>query len=218
MSATTEALTTIPARGMTLWAIDEELQVLMEQAQLEEEEAGAVTPETMQALQVYFQAALTKVDNIAGFLKLEKVLEPAYKAEKQRLEARWSAYRNGFERCKEMMLEFLRARGETKIKGGLNTIARQANSQASLVIEDPAAIPQTYQRMTLTIKTDVWDLMMRRYKDSQESLIELRSFFNALTNVSTQPFVDEPAVRAALQEGLEVAGAELKFGEHIRVR
>ena len=74
-------------------------------------------------MQLYLQAAVTKVDKIAGFLKLEKMLEPAYKEEKRRLEARWSAYQNGFDRCKAMLLEFLRSRGEKRIKGQTNTIA-----------------------------------------------------------------------------------------------
>ena len=50
MSTPTEALATIPAQSMTLWAIDEELQLLMEQAREEEEETGAVMPETLEAL------------------------------------------------------------------------------------------------------------------------------------------------------------------------
>jgi len=211
-------------RTQSLWDIDEQLQLLMEQAQWEESEAGAVTPETMEALKTYFAAAVQKVDRIAEFLKAQEALDRMRKDERKRLDERGKIEQSKYTRCLAMLQGFLEARGITQIKGKLNTISLCNNAQPSLKITDDKQVPEEFQRVCITVKRDWWDKWVQAQElghdfvefDTLQRTLAV-DLAKSMTDVS-DPFIDEAAVKERLIEGTLVPGADLILGKHVRVR
>lgn len=189
------------ARSMSLFDLDAELQALMDKAQEEEEDLGAVSEYTTLEIQRYFEATVQKVDRVAEFIKACKQTDELKKAEKHRLDERGRVALNAKSRVEEMLKGFMLERGITKVKGKLNAITLCPNSQPALKVSNPQAVPYPFRGVKLDIPLQLW-----------ESLAE------QLPGVRPEEYIDEPKVKRALMAGEEVPGAELVNGYHVRIR
>lgn len=196
--------TTQPAAtaSMSLWEIDAELQRLAIAASEEVDATGSMSPETKAALDTYCAAMAVKADRIAEWMKHQKTEVAELKEEKDRVAALYKAEENALERFKAYFVEFCEARGIFEVKGKLNRLKIQNNSQDSLKIEDPMSLPDQYTMVTVKLPTD---------------------FF--LAHQSELPIIGKPseiepngaAIRAALCTATEVKGCEMKRGRHVRI-
>jgi hypothetical protein len=202
------------ASEMTLFALDESLCLLMESAfEMAAENNGEITDELRQALLDYFEAFGTKVDNIANYIKSQENEARNAKVEIDRLQSRLAAAENRVDRLKGLLKYFMETRDLRGMKGRLNTISLRKNSQDSLVMDRPDALPAEYWRVSLTIGVpELQELVSHLPEDHP-----LRPRLAVEGNGSMKPEPDNSKLRSALASGVPIQGAELRRGQHIRL-
>ena len=79
--------------------------------------------------------------------------------EAERLEARKKAAEGRLDRLKDMLLAFMLSRGLKKLEGEKAAIGLQANSMASLVIDDPLQIGECFFESSIRLtKTELQEI------------------------------------------------------------
>src|ERR1022692_1291933 len=97
---------------------------------------GEISEGTKTALATYAEAFGYKVDRIANYLKAQKAEAELAQREAERFQARHKAAENREKRLKQMLVWFMISRHTQKLRGSMNTISLQANSAASLTIQE----------------------------------------------------------------------------------
>jgi hypothetical protein len=201
---------------MSLFQLDETLSLLMESA-TEEAPAnnGEIPDELRQALLDYCEAFGAKVDNIANYIKAQEGEARNAKIEIERLQARQAAAENRIERLKNLLKYFMDTRGLRSMKGRLNTISLRRNSQDSLILEAPDGngIPSEFCKLFLTIAFSDWEEMVAHLPEDHDLRARLASDANAFGK--REP--DNAKLRAAIQSGRSIPGAQLRRGQHVRL-
>ena len=200
------------ASDMTLFELDETLCLLMESAtEAADGNDGEIPDELRCALLDYCQAFGTKVDNIANYIKSQENYARNAKCEVDRLQSRALAADRKVERLKGLVKYFMHARNLRSLKGRLNSISLRNNSQDSLIIDRPDAIPAEYCRVSVTIGLAEWQELLNRLPEEHQ----LRARFGAQGSITQEP--DNAKLRSALASGVEIQGVELRRGQHIRL-
>jgi hypothetical protein len=202
------------ASEMTLFEIDESLASLMESAnEAAAENNGEIPEELRQALLDYCEAFGAKVDNIANYIKSQECEARNAKAEIDRLQARQTAAENRVERLKSLVKYFMETRSLRSMKGRLNTISLRKNSQDSLVVDRPDAIPSEYWRASFTVALTELQELLAHLPEAHPLRARLTPDINGLAK--REP--DNAKLRFALVSGVTIQGAELRRGQHIRL-
>ena len=202
------------ASEMTIFTLDESLCLLMESAaEVAAENNGEIPDELRQALLDYFEAFGTKVDNIANYIKSQENQARNAKAEIDRLQSRLAAAENRIDRLKGLLKYFMETRNLRGMKGRLNTISLRKNSQDTLILDKPDAVPAEYWRVSLTIGVpELQELLSHLSEDHP-----LRARLAVDGNASMKCEPDSSKLRSALASGIPVQGAELRRGQHVRL-
>ena len=202
------------ASEMTLFALDESLCLLMESAtEMAAENNGEIPDELRQALLDYFEAFGTKVDNIANYIKSQENEARNAKVEIDRLQSRLAAAENRVDRLKGLLKYFMETRNLRGMKGRLNTISLRKNSQDSLILDKPDAVPAEYWRVSLTIGVPELQELLNHLPEDHP----LRARLAVEGNGSMKREPDNSKLRSALASGVPIQGAELRRGQHIRL-
>ena len=202
------------ASDMTLFELDETLCLLMESAtEAAEANNGEIPEELRAALLDYCEAFGVKVDNIANYIKSQENDARNARREIDRLQSRATSAENKVERLKGLVKYFVQTRNLRSLKGRLNTISLRNNSQDSLVINRPDAIPSEYWRVSLTIGLTEWQDLLNSLPEQHH----LRTRFGAQDGGSITQEPDNAKLRGALASGTRIQGAELRRGQHIRL-
>ena len=135
------------AETNSLFEIDTELDLLIEEIELEAEAGGQPSEEPVARFQQFCAAHGDKVDRIGRFVRTMEVREQFCRNEAMRLGERARAAAGKVERTKNMVLYYLLSRNLQKIEGQQFTLRAQKNSQDSVKIIDQAAIPKCYCRI-----------------------------------------------------------------------
>src|SRR5713226_1095705 len=145
------------ARGLSMFEIDEALDALVEAAEQEDEaNRGEISDDIKTALATYAEALGYKVDRIANYLKAQKAEAEVAQREAERFHARYRAAENREKRLKQMLVWFMISRNTQKLRGALNTISLQANSQPSLAIQETTHIPDSFYRAKVELTWPEW--------------------------------------------------------------
>jgi len=202
------------AAEMTLFALDESLTLLMESAtEMAAENNGEISDELRQALLDYFEAFGTKVDNIANYIKSQENEVRNAKVEIDRLRSRLAAAENRIDRLKGLLKYFMETRNLRSMKGRLNTISLRKNSQDSLIVDRPDAVPAEYWRVSLTIGAPELQELLDHLPEQHH----LRARLTAGDPAAVQREPDNSKLRSALASGVTIQGAELRRGQHVRL-
>ena len=202
------------ASEMTLFALDESLSLLMESAtEMAAENNGEIPDDLRQALLDYFDAFGTKVDNIANYIKSQENEARNAKIEINRLQARLAAAENRIDRLKGLLKYFMETRNLRSMKGRLNTISLRKNSQDSLIVDRPDAVPAEYWRVSLTIGAPELQELLDHLPEQHN----LRARLTAGDPAAVQREPDNSKLRSALASGATIQGAELRRGQHVRL-
>ena len=202
------------ASEMTLFELDESLCLLMESAtQTAGENNGEIPDELRQALLDYFDAFGTKVDNIANYIKSQENEARNAKVEIDRLRSRLAAAENRIDRLKGLLKYFMETRNLRSMKGRLNTISLRKNSQDSLIVDRPDAVPAEYWRVSLTIGAPELQELLDHLPEQHH----LRARLAAGDPAAVQREPDNSKLRSALASGATIQGAELRRGQHVRL-
>lgn len=202
------------ASEMTLFALDEGLCLLMESAaEMAAENHGEIPEELRRALLDYFEAFGTKVDNIANYIKSQENDARNAKIEIDRLQSRLAAAENRVDRLKGLLKYFMETHNVRGMKGRLNTISLRKNSQDSLILDKPDAVPAEYWRVSLTIGVPELRELLNHLPEGHA----MRARFAVDGNDSMKREPDNSKLRSALASGIPIQGAELRRGQHVRL-
>jgi len=214
MSETTTLVERECARSMSLFEIDEALDLLIHGAE-EEAEAnnGQVSEQLKTAIMEYFEAHLRKVDRIAAYIRAQDAEAQIAAREIERLQARQKAAKNRADRTRVMLCYFMASRGIQRLKGELNTITRQDNGSPSLVVTDIAKVPDHYYNVQVEVTLPEWKQVIAQLPPGP-----LASRFTPGKGRGIHVELDQSRMRTDLISGAAVDGATLVKGQHVRLR
>jgi hypothetical protein len=130
------------AEANSLFEIDMELDMLLEQIELQIESEGQPSEESVARFQQFCEARGEKVDRIGRFVRMMEAREQFCRNEATRLGDRARAAATKVERTKNMALYYLLSRDLKKVEGQQFTLRAQKNSQDSVRITDESALPK----------------------------------------------------------------------------
>lgn len=202
------------ARKASIFEIDEALDLLVQSAE-EEAEAnnGEITEELRKALVEYVEAFGYKVDRIANYIKALKAEAETAGREVERLEARRKAAENREKRLKSMLVYYMVTRELRQLRGALNTITLQGNSQPSLVVNDASRMPNVFYRARVDLPWTEWEGILASLPPG--ALLER---LRAAEGRFVQKELQRGVLADAMARGEAVEGATLVKGQHVRVR
>jgi len=196
------------AEANSLFEIDTELDVLLEEIQGQVESQGQASEGLVARFQQFCEAHGEKVDRIGRFVGMMEAREQYCRSEAERLTDRARATAGKVERTKNMVLYYLLSRDLKKIEGYQFTLRAQKNSQDSVRITDEAAVPKSYCRIEARIPGIIWETVLSILPDELARTLES-------SVQETRP--DNDAIKAAVAQSEVVPGAEVRRGLHLRV-
>jgi hypothetical protein len=140
----------------SLLKIDQELDFLMEQIEDEIEESGEASKEAMDRLELFCQAMNVKVDRIGRYLSVMETRAAHCKQEAARYAQRAKRAQSKIDRTKSMVLYYLESHDLKQVESDDFTLRRQKNSQDSVIVSNPDAIPADLTRYELKVDGGVW--------------------------------------------------------------
>ena len=195
-----------------LFDTDERLVELMDQVADAAADGQDPPAELIEEINEYIEAFQSKVDRIVGYLRWQESIASICGTEAERLYARKKSAEGRVSRLKNMLLHFMLSRGLKKLEGERAAIGLQPNSAASLVVDDPLQIGECFfERSIGFTKTEMQELIYQLPEGDLRDRLEAQ-----LATDGWQ--VNGSAIRAALANGTEVAGARRVRGKHIRIR
>ena len=196
------------AETSSLFDIDSELDLLVEEMEAESEAAGQPSEELVARFHEFCAAHGDKVDRIGRFVRMMEAREQFCRSEATRLGERARAAAGKVERTKNMVLYYLLSRNLNKIEGQQFTLRAQKNGQDSVRITDQAAVPKCYCRIEARITGVIWETVVSLLPDELVKALEA-------SIQETRP--DNDAIKAAVARNELVPGAEVRRGTHLRV-
>ena len=196
------------AEGKSLFEIDTELDLLLEEIQEQIECEGQASEELTARFQQFCAAHGEKVDRIGRFVRMMEAREQFCRGEAARLADRARAAAGKVDRTKSMVLFYLVSHDLKKIEGLEFTLRAQKNSQDSVRINDEFALPKSYCKIDARIDGVLWETILSVLPEELAKSLEF-------SVQETKP--DTDAIRAATLRQEEVPGAEVRRGWHLRV-
>jgi len=210
------ALAVVPSPAVTaapLYVIEEYLAALVETAEL-------VPEDQERAFQAEFEAALTtaveKRDRVGQFFAhLEQQIDFA-KLEIDRLRQRKASYERAVERLEQYVIATIEhlgkdAKGKHRRLEGRTVTFSLRGCPPSVEVTDEAAVPAAFKALTIKLPATLWEVMLNAL-DVEERTVVLQQVRNP------DVAVDKRGVKAAIERGAFVAGAELITGKHSLAR
>jgi hypothetical protein len=196
--------------GASLFELDGELNLLLDEIQEQAEEAGEanVSPELISRFQEFCLAFDRKVDRIGRFLISLNARAEHCRGEAARLSERARAAENKAARTKQMVLYFLAGRGLKKVEGLEVSLRRQKNGQDSVIIHSESSIPIEYREIEVKIPGSFWQQLQGRISEADKQEL------NTCVRHSTP---SPSAIKAAGLINIVVPGTEIRREHHLRI-
>jgi hypothetical protein len=196
------------AEGHSLFEIDTELDLLLEDIQEQIECEGQASEELTTRFQQFCVAHGEKVDRIGRFVRMMEAREQFCRGEAARLADRARAAAAKVDRTKSMALFYLVSRDLKKIEGLEFTLRAQKNSQDSVRINDESALLKSYCKIDARIDGVLWETVLSVLPEELAKCLEL-------SVQETKPDMD--AIKAAALRQEQVPGTEVRRGWHLKV-
>jgi hypothetical protein len=191
----------------SLLKIDQELDFLMDQIEDEIEESGEASKEAMDRLQLFCQAMNVKVDRIGRYLSVMQVLSEHCRKEAARYAARAKRAQSKVDRTKGMVLYYLESHDLKRVESDNFILRRQKNSQDSVIVSNPDAIPPDLKRYELKVAGDIWVKVFLALPE------ELAAALQASVS-SAEPM--NQAIKQCFASGRTIDGVVVKRLYHLR--
>jgi hypothetical protein len=196
------------AEANSLFEIDMELDMLLEQIELQIESEGQPSEESVARFQQFCEARGEKVDRIGRFVRMMEAREQFCRNEATRLGDRARAAATKVERTKNMALYYLLSRDLKKVEGQQFTLRAQKNSQDSVRITDESALPKCYCRIEARVPGVIWETVLSLLPEELAKKLE---------SAIQESRPDNDAIKTAVAQNEIVPGAEVRRGMHLRV-
>ena len=141
----------------SLLKIDRELDFLMEEIEHQIEECGEASKEAMDRLELFCQAMNVKFDRIGRYLTVMETRAEHCRQEAARYAQRAKRAQSKINRTKSMVLYYLESHDLKQVESDDFTLRRQKNSQDSVIVSNPNAIPPELKRYELKVAGYVWN-------------------------------------------------------------
>jgi hypothetical protein len=112
-----------------------------------------------------------------------------------------------------MLVCYMAARELRQLRGSLNTITLQKNSQPSLVVNDISSIPKAFYRAKVDLPWTEWEEILASLPPGP-----LLDRLRATEGRFVQKELQRGILADALARGEAIDGATLVKGQHVRVR
>jgi hypothetical protein len=198
--------------ALTLYEIEDDLRALVDTAEggVEEDQRLAILDEIAERT----DQAVAKRDNLIRFLRHLELSQAAAKAEVGRITALADTWARAQERIERYVISIIERcvaeprRGPKKLEGSLGVLALHKNPDrvggpGGAKEPDLDLLPAEYQDVTVTLPAVVWEQVLAVLPE--EGDYEPRMFGQKFVARKTE-------IKAAIQAGAEVPGAELVFG------
>jgi len=196
------------AEANSLFEIDMELDMLLEQIELQIESEGQPSEESVARFQQFCEARGEKVDRIGRFVRMMEAREQFCRNEATRLGDRARDAATKVERTKNMALYYLLSRDLKKVEGQQFTLRAQKNSQDSVRITDESALPKCYCRIEARVPGVIWETVLSLLPEELAKKLE---------SGIQESRPDNDAIKTAVAQNEIVSGAEVRRGMHLRV-
>lgn len=199
--------------SLSLYEIERELAELL--AAREEATEPEQCTELENAIRLYVEGQVRKVDGVRAYVRNCEAMAAAAKEEAERQAERARVWTEKGKRFKQFILDVMQAFGLKKLEGRTGTLTVCSNGgKQPVTITDETLVPDEYCSYTLTFTGAEFAELLRDMKNESESF-GLKAGALAAT---ARRKADEDRMREALQAG-PVAGARLEpRGVHLRVK
>ena len=192
----------------SIFAIDQEIDILIEANQQEFEENGIISADSMLRFEQFLHAMNAKVDRIGGYIRANENVASCSKLESDRLSKRARAATNKVERVKSMLMYYMKTREQRSLEGTLFTARVCNNSVESVTVTDKALIPVKFRRYEPKIDGASWESILASLPADLRSVLE-----STVKDFS----INAEAIKVARSQDIEVPGTEVKRGDHLRI-
>jgi hypothetical protein len=179
----------------------------MERIEDEIEESGEASKDSMDRMQLFCQAMNVKVDRIGRYLAVMEVRAEHCRKEAARYSARTKRAQGKIDRTKAMVVYYLESHDLEQLETEDITLRRQKNSQDSVLVTNPDAIPPDLKRYELKVDGGVWMKLFLALPDDLAATLQA-----SVRN--TEPL--NSAIKQHFAEGKKVEGVEVKRLFHLR--
>jgi hypothetical protein len=199
-----------PGNACTLYELEDNLQALANSIDLAEDDSARqlILGEIGQTL----RKTKEKRDSVVAFLQHCELQQKFADAEIERIEKRKAFIANVEEQLENYIVRLIEQfatpdrKGVQRLEGNVSSMRIQKNPD-SVLITDLNAIPPAYKHVTLTMPAYVWEALLNCVV-----LDDRKEFESRVEKAEYRP--DKKAIAGELKNGVEVTGADLKFGGH----
>lgn len=196
------------AQEHSLFEIDRELDMLLDEIEEEIENRGEASAELLERFQQFCEAHNEKADRIGRFLRMMEARVQHCRSEANRLQERARSSERKATQTKYMVMYYLKSRDLKKIEGREFTLRIQKNSQDSVRFTDETQVPMQYRTVAARIDGALWERLIESVtEDLKRPLVA--SIHEAVPS--------NEAIKNAVQNQIAVPGAEIYRGDHLRV-
>jgi hypothetical protein len=196
------------AQENSLFEIDRELDVLLDEIEEEIENRGEASTELVERFQQFCEAHSEKADRIGRFLRMMEARIQYCRSEAGRLQERAHSSERKAIQTKYMVMYYLKSRELKKIEGREFTLRIQKNSQDSVRFTDETQVPLRYRTVSARLDGLSWERVMENVPDELKQLL--------VASIQEASPSNE-AIKNAVQNQIAVPGAEVYRGDHLRV-
>ena len=196
------------AQEYTLFEIDRELDMLLDDVEDEVENHGEAAAERIERFQQFCEAHSEKADRIGRFLRMMDARAQYCRSEAGRLQERARSSERKATQTKYMVMYYLKSRDLKKIEGREFTLRIQKNSQDSVRFTDETQVPLQYRTVSARLDGLSWERVMKSVPDELKRLLVASIQEAAPSN---------EAIKNAVQNQIAVPGAEVYRSDHLRI-
>lgn len=196
------------AQEHSLFEIDRELDVLLDEIEEQIESHGEASAELLERFQQFCEAHGEKADRIGRFLRMMEARVQYCRSEANRLQERARASDRKAAQTKYMVMYYLKSRDLKKIEGREFTLRIQKNSQDSVRFTDETLVPMRYRTVASRLDGTVWERLIETVPEELK-----RPLIASIQEAAPS----NEAIKNAVQNQIPVPGAEVYRGDHLRV-
>jgi Siphovirus Gp157 len=196
------------AQEYSLFEIDRELDILLDEIEEEIENRGEASAELIGRFQQFFEAHGEKADRIGRFLRMMETRVQYCRSEANRLQERARSSERKATQTKYMVMYYLKSRDLKKIEGREFTLRIQRNSQDSVRFTDETQVPMRFRTVIARLDGVLWERVIENVPEELKRLL--------VASIQEASPSNE-AIKNAVQNQIAVPGAEVYRGDHLRI-
>ena len=203
--------TAIVPLAPSLFDLEQDLAALLDTEVFVSPEQEA---EYRQELGARLEASVEKRDRVGQFIRHCEMQQDNCDAEIERLQERKRSFIAAEKRIRQYVQVVIESLGPDakgkpkKLEGKTVTFSLRAKP-GSVEITDESVVPAEYKSTTVTLPLETWELICDDFRDDDDDPL-----WTEIQRAKALVSVSKSAIKAAIDRGAEVPGADLSIGGH----